>query len=393
MIRPSEHRPTQAIINLEAMRHNIDWMRQKMNDQQKLFATVKANAYGHGAVPIAKAAISAGCEGLAVATVDEAIELRQSGLSQIPILVLGLTDPQGIAEILHYNITITVSGLDFFEAAYHQLADTKQTRLLDLYKLNFHLALDTGMGRIGLREVTEVEAFAAGIQAYPWAHWQGVFTHFATAGGGPADYIEAQWQRWLDLMGAVPATVDYRHYANSAMGLWHPKLPASDIVRMGISMYGLDPKDQLPSPAWGPDYAVNEADDLQPILELITEIVHVKKVPAGACISYGATYQAREDEWIATLPIGYGDGWLRYYKNLPILVDGHECPVVGVINMDQLMIRLPKHYPVGTIATLIGPDGSFNNHASYLAQQVDTIAYEIVTNLSPRIARVYLNED
>ncbi|SEQ37464.1 alanine racemase [Ignavigranum ruoffiae] len=376
-----EHRPTEAIVDLDALNHNIEVIQQRMKEDQKLYAVVKADAYGHGAVPIAKAAIRAGAQGLAVATVDEAIHLRKNGIDQLPILVLGLTDPRGVAEILLYQISITVSHLDFFEQAYQQLQATDHLDLLDQSKLNFHLALDTGMTRIGLRSKAEIQEFAEGISAYPWAEWEGVFTHFSTIGGGPAEYVEHQWEHWQDLLTAVPESVSLRHYANSAMGLWQKRQPQSDIIRYGISMYGLDPKDQYPAP-----------DPLQPILSLVSEIVYVKEVEAGTRISYGATYTSSDTEWIATIPIGYADGWLRHYHKLPILVDGQACPVVGVINMDQLMIRLPKYYPVGTTVTLIGRDGQLENHASQMAKEINTIGYEILTSISKRVPRVYIQE-
>ncbi|MBF6626794.1 alanine racemase [Aerococcaceae bacterium zg-BR9] len=385
MYEPSEHRPTEAIVDLNAIQHNIKYVMTKMNDNQMLYATVKADAYGHGAIPVAKAAIEAGAKGLLVATVDEAIELRKNGLSQIPILVLGLTDPRGIAEILHYNITITVTGIDFFEKAYKQLTSTNQVNLLDVYRLTVHLALDTGMGRIGLRSVEEVEAFASTINDFPWVNWQGVFTHFATAGGGPEAYVETQFERWRALIAAVPESVTYRHYANTAMALWHTDLmPQSDIVRLGISMYGMDPKDER--------HNKETATHLQPALQLISEIMHTKQVARGESISYGAQYTTSEREWIATVPIGYADGWLRHYQTVDVLIAGEYCPVVGVINMDQMMVKIPRDLPVGTTVTLIGKDGKSENHASDIARRLNTISYEIFCNISRRVPRVYLKD-
>lgn len=384
MFEPSEHRPTEAIVDLNAIQHNVRVMLEQMDDDQKLYAVVKADGYGHGAPQVAEAALAAGAKGLAVATVDEAIELRQRGHRFVPILVMGLTDPRGIAEIIYYNLTVTVSGLDFFEKAYQQLAETDHLSILDDAKLRFHLKLDTGMGRIGLTSVEEVKAFAAAVQEIAWLDWEGVFTHFATAGGGPEDYIDYQWQQWLELSAAVPESVGVRHYANSAMGLWYPREPKSDIVRYGIAMYGVDPKDQLPSAT---------KVSLKPALSIVSEIVHVKKVPAGSHISYGATYRADVDQWIATVPIGYADGWLRRFKDTPILVDGQACPVVGTINMDQLMIQLPAEYPIGTTVTLLGQDGSLENHVSNLAKATDTIGYEILCGIGGRVPRIYLTDD
>ena len=378
----SDHRPTQAIVDLSAIRHNVERIQQQLDPRQEIYATVKADGYGHGAIPVAHAALKAGATGLAVATVDEGIELRSQGFSQVPILILGLTDPRGIGEILHYNLTITVSQADFFRLAYDQLEETDQLNLLKLTPLNFHLALDTGMGRIGLRTIEEIADFKAALADYPWAHWQGVFTHMATAGGGPEDYIEEQYQRWESLLTAVPDTVEYRHLANSAMGSWYNQYP-TDIVRLGISMYGIDPKDD-------PSQAVSR--DLQPALQLISEIIYVKKIEKGSKVSYGATYEAQEDEWVATVPIGYADGWLRYYQGVDLIVNGQRCPILGRINMDQLMIKLPEYYEVGTTVTLIGTDHQETNHVSDIAKAVGTIGYEVLTSIGPRVPRIYLDE-
>ena len=384
MFEPSEHRPTEAIVDLNAIQHNVRVMLDEMDDDQKLYAVVKANGYGHGATQVADAALAAGAKGLAVATVDEAIELRQHGHRFAPILVMGLTDPRGIAEIIYYNLTVTVSGLDFFEKAYQQLAETDHLTILEDAKLRFHLKLDTGMGRIGLTSLEGVTAFAAAVSEIAWLDWEGVYTHFATAGDKDEAYIDFQWQEWLKLLAAVPETVKVRHYANSAMGLWYPREPKSDIVRYGIAMYGLDPKDQVPS---------ETKVSLKPALSIVSEIVHVKQVPAGTHISYGATYKADSEQWIATVPIGYADGWLRRFKDIPVLVDGQKCPVVGIINMDQLMIQLPKAYPVGTTVTLLGQDGALENHVSTLAEMTDTISYEILCGIGGRVPRIYLTDE
>ena len=383
MSQASEHRPTVAIINLNAIQHNVREMKRHLEPDQALYAVVKANAYGHGAVAVAKAALAAGAQGLAVATVDEGIELRQAGLLAQPILILGLVDPRAIAELVYYRLTVIVSDLIWFQEAWAQLVSNQQESLLDDAKLKVHLALDTGMGRIGLRTVEEVQAFAEGIQAFPWVNWEGVDTHFSTAGGGDPAYVETQWAKWQELLTAVPDSVTVRHYANSAMGVWFKRKPVSSIERFGISMYGMHPKDERSS----------LPIDLQPALQLISEIVYVKQVEKGSKISYGATYEAQEDEWVATIPIGYADGWFRHYKDIPVLVEGHACPVLGVINMDQLMIRLPHQVPVGTTVTLIGQDHHLENHAADLARQVGTISYEIFCGLSDRIPRIYLQDE
>ena len=404
MYRASEHRSTQVVVDLEAIKHNIQFYRSEILDHQKVYAVVKADAYGHGAIAVAKAALQAGVEGLCVATVDEAISLRKAGIADAKILVLGLTSPLGIAEILLYDITVTVAGLDFFELAYQQLVHSNQESLLDDYSLKIHLKLDTGMSRIGLRKVSEVEAFTAGVSDYPWVDWQGVFTHFATAGSGSAEYIDFQWHNWEQLMQVIPDTVKIKHFDNSIMGL-HEKIGKhSDIVRLGIGQYGIDGRDLIPehlvTDQQLAEYRLNKSQlkmsseaqlsKLKPAFQLMSELSYVKKVEKGTCISYGASYQSLEDEWIGTIPIGYADGWLRAYNKVPILINGYPCPVVGVINMDQLMVRLPQPFPVGTEVTLIGRDGNNYNHPSLVAYLAGTISYEIFTTIGDRVPRVYI---
>ncbi|MCR8969548.1 alanine racemase [Facklamia sp. 7083-14-GEN3] len=404
MYRASEHRPTQAVVSLENIKHNIKLYQNKKASHQQIYAVVKANAYGHGAIPVAKVALEAGVDGLCVATVDEAIQLRKAGLTNTPILVMGLTLPYGIAEILYYDLTITVSDLSFFEQAFYQLKKNQQENLLKDNQLKFHLKLDTGMSRVGVRTKEEVLAFVEGVKDYSWLDWQGVFTHFATAGGGPLSYIDYQWERWQDLIPYIPDFVSLRHFDNSAMGL-HPAIgDHSDIIRLGISMYGLSSRDSVPDnlvtdrqiAAYHLDKDSlrstnpNSELNLKPAFQLLSELSYVKKVEKGTRISYGASYESPEDEWIGTIPIGYADGWLRAYANIPVLVEGYPCPVLGVINMDQLMIRLPKEFAVGTEVTLIGQDGNYNNHPSLLAHMAGTISYEMLSCISERVPRVYI---
>lgn len=393
MVKPSKYRTTQAIVNLNAIKRNIEFLKQQLDEEQHIYATVKADAYGHGAVEVSKAAIDAGATGLAVATVDEAIEIRQAGIIQPPILVLGLTDARAIDDILQYNITITVANPVFFDLAYRLLAISDNLHLLSTYQLNVHLAVDTGMSRIGVTTKEEIEHFAEEVKKYPWVNWIGAFTHFATAGGGPESYIEQQWQTWLALNEALPETVTERHYANSAMGMWYnDRTPKSTIVRYGIAMYGIDPKDALLTDADLKPIERASLEKLEPALELITDIIHIKKVPSGTAISYGATYHSEEEEWIATLGIGYADGWHRNYQTVPVLIDGQQMNVVGTINMDQMMVKLPKYYPVGCIVTLIGKYGEFENHVSQIARETGTIGYEVLTSIGPRVPRTYVSE-
>ena len=366
-MKTSPHRPTKALINLEAIRYNIQQMGAHIPKGTLKWAVVKANAYGHGAIAVARA-IQDDVDGFCVSNIDEAIELRQAGIAK-KILILGVSEVESFSLAKDFDITLTVAGLEWIE----NLLDTES----DLAGLTVHLKIDSGMGRIGFRSASEVAQAQASLEKHG-ANVEGIFTHFATADEESDTYFKQQLECFkgiLDDLQEVPKLV---HASNSATTLWHAET-IFNAVRMGDSMYGLNPSGQV----------LELPYELKPALTLESAIVHVKTVEAGAWMGYGATYQADSEQVIATLPIGYADGWTRDMQNFSVLVDGQLCPIVGRVSMDQITIRLPKLYPLGTKVTLIGSDGDKEITATDVAVYRGTINYEVVCLLSDRIPREY----
>ena len=366
-MKASPHRPTKALIQLGAIRKNIHQMGIHIPNGTLKFAVVKANAYGHGAVAVATA-IQDDVDGFCVSNIDEAIELRQAGIDK-KILILGVSELEAVFLAREFDITLTVAGLEWIQALL--------SREEDLTGLRVHLKIDSGMGRIGFREAGEAEE-AQDLLKQHGAHVEGIFTHFATADEASDDYFNAQLERFKTILSSMKEVPELIHASNSATTLWHAET-IFNAVRMGDAMYGLNPSGEV----------LDLPYDLTPALSLESALVHVKTVPAGAYMGYGATYQADSEQIIATVPIGYADGWTRDMQNFSVLVDGQACPIVGRVSMDQITIRLPKIYPLGTKVTLIGTNGDKEITATQVATYRGTINYEVVCLLSDRIPREY----
>ncbi len=364
-------RDAAMVVDLKALKHNIKQQQAALPANSRILAVVKADAYGHGAVPVAHAAKEAGVDGFCVAMLDEGLELRNAGIDRL-MLVLGLT-PVHYAPIAALNdISLTV-GSTYWLKEYAELAKHES-----LPPLKVHLALDTGMGRIGFQSVKEFKE-ALDLVRQPVFVFEGMFTHFATADEADDTYFKRQLQRWQEFLDAVDQKPPYVHMANSAVGMWHRETIAANTVRMGISMYGCNPS----------GHELPDSLDLRPVASIIAKTTFVKHLKAGESVSYGATYTAQNDEWVATLPIGYADGYLQRMQGFKVLVDGQECDILGRICMDQMMIRLPESMPVGTEAVLMGTSKDKTLFATDLADYAHTINYEILTSITPRLLRRY----
>ncbi|XEO93702.1 alanine racemase [Latilactobacillus sakei] len=374
-------RPTRILVDQNAIYENIqNELKHLEGTDTVIFPVLKANAYGHGLIPVAEVAQAAGASGFCVALLDEALALRQANFTE-PILVLGITQPSEIELAAANQISLTVGSLEWLQEA----AEIAQ-RVPYFHPLHIHLGIDSGMGRIGFRDEAELLAADAFMKAHPeYFDFEGVFTHFATADDPDDTYFKEQSARFNQLVAVLPKKPRFVHVSNSATSLWHAACNGN-VIRMGISLYGLNP-----SGAAIPDLPY----PLKPALGIESELVFVKQVAAGSKIGYGATYEASEGEWIGTIPMGYADGWLRRMSGSTVLVDGQRCEIVGRICMDQMMIRLPKRYPVGTKVVFVGKSGDDEITLQELAEYADTIHYEIICDLSDRIPRVYtgLNED
>lgn len=367
------YRDTWVEVNLDHIKENVEQMRSRLPDDVKMMAVVKANAYGHGDVHVARTALEGGASSLAVAFLDEALALRKKGIDA-PILVLGATKPAYVHVAAKHNITLTIFQEEWIREV-KRILDNDLT-------ISVHLKLDTGMGRIGIREKTELMAIESLISDDKRFHLEGVFTHFATADSMDLRYFHEQLREFDSMIRVLRSKPEMIHASNSAASLRAPSAYFNGI-RFGIAMYGLSPsvemKDELP-------YFLKEA------LSLRTRLIQVKKLLPGDKVSYGATYEAKEEVWIGTLPIGYADGWIRRLQGKEVLIDGIRVPVVGRICMDQCMIKLPYEVPVGTVVTLIGQDQDDAIPIDELALWLDTINYEIPCLISNRVPRVYVKE-
>lgn len=367
-------RPTQAVIDLEAIRKNVRNIKSLLAAGTNFIAVVKANAYGHGAIPVSRAALSAGADSLAVAIPEEGAELRAAGF-QVPILVLGALLPEQYPTALEYGLTITVSSPE-------SLLALNQTALARKCRAAVMVKLDTGMGRIGILPASAADLLETAC-TLPGIEVKGMFTHFATADEADPAFSRQQLTRLqsaLDSLSSRGIGLSLVSASNSAATL---SLPAAhfDAVRPGIILYGLPPAADMPLPI-----------DLHPAMSLSTRIVHIKQVPANTPVSYGCTYRTIQRTWLATLPVGYADGYSRHLSNrAPVLVRGRRCPVLGRVCMDQLIVDLGPdgNAEIGDEVMLFGRQGSEEITLTELAELAGTINYELACLISPRVPRVY----
>jgi alanine racemase len=367
------YRDTWAEINLDHIFYNVQSLKQILPEDVTIFAVVKANGYGHGDVQTARTALSAGASYLAVAFIDEAIFLRKEGI-EAPILVLGASRPRDISIAAQYDITLTVFQTEWLRYVKENITLVKPVRV--------HMKVDTGMGRIGIRTKNELQEVERLIHENSMLVFEGIYTHFATADEINQTYYRQQSAVFKEMLEGLQVQPELVHCSNSASSLRFPENHFNG-VRMGITMYGLTPSLEIEQDL---PYPLKEAFALK------TEVVHVKQLHSGDKVSYGATYEAQGDEWIATLPIGYADGWIRKLSGQEVLIDGKRAPTIGRICMDQTMIRLDAFYPVGTPVTLIGGQGKEFISVNEIAKKLDTINYEVPCMIANRVPRVYIEK-
>lgn len=363
----STRRPAWVEVSASAIAHNITAIRH-LTGTKRFIAIVKANAYGHGLTQVVLAAQKANIDGFGVATIDEAIWLREFGID-LPIFILGVTPASYAVDLARYQLIPVVSSEAWLDELINNIPPEKQ--------LVVSIGVDTGMGRIGIRQKDELARVVEKITTHQQLSLKGIGMHFATADQKDIAYYQKQLQNWHNLVDDLdlPADVWY-HMANSATTLWHDQ-PTLDTVRVGAAMYGFNPS--------GNELAT---DKLIAALSLKAALVHVKQVAAGTSVSYGATYTTTQPEWIGTLPIGYADGYARQLQGMyGLLADGRRVEIIGRIAMDQLMVRLPEALPVGTVITLIGQAGQETITLEMLADRLGTIPYEVATSLVPRLPR------
>ncbi|MDW7672991.1 MAG: alanine racemase [Bacillota bacterium] len=369
-------RPVWAEIDLSAIADNMQAIKSWVTPKTEIMAVVKANAYGHGAVEVARTCMANGASRLAVAIVAEGIELRNNGFSA-PILVMGYTPPEQCQLLLDYNLTQTVFSLEQAKIISKLAAAAKKT-------IQIHLKVDTGMGRLGFLEHQLEELVSA--TKLPGLQVEGVFTHFATADEADKSYTLAQLNLFnrqlteLDKIGLKPPIV---HAANSAGIIQYPD-SHFNLVRPGLMLYGMYPSNQVDQ---------NNVS-IRPAMSFKAKVAHVKKVAKDTSISYGCTYQAPKNSVIATLPLGYADGYSRLLSNKgKVLINGHLARVVGRVCMDQIIVDVTQIPDVKVGAEVVLFGYSSEGHwlpIEEIAALAGTINYELVCKVSYRVPRIYI---
>lgn len=366
---------TRAIVDLDAIAHNIRVLRQRTQPGTELMAVIKADAYGHGAVPVARACLAAGAARLAVALVEEGIELRRAGIAA-PILVLGSTAPERALEAVDHHIALTVFTPELARALESAAAERGR-------RAKVHLKIETGMGRLGLPPGEELKSLARLCSSLRHIEIEGVFSHLALADTTDRSYVrlqQAAFETGLADLASVGVRPPMRHLANSAATLELPECHY-DVVRPGISIYGYYPSPEMPRTA-----------DLRPALTWLTRVVWVKEVPADTAVGYGCTFRAAQTMRIATLPLGYADGYSRAFSNRgAVLIHGERAPIIGRVCMDQMMVDVSAipSVSIGDEVILLGRQGGQAITADDLAEQIGTISYEILTGIGKRVPRFY----
>ncbi len=366
---------TLAEIDLTAVSHNTRLLKTRIGPEVKLFAVVKANGYGHGAVEVARTALQHGASRLAVARAAEGVELRRAGLDA-PILVMGYHIPAEAGLFVDYDLTATVNTAVFAQTLSSFATAQNKTAAV-------HVKVDTGMGRYGLLP-DEVAPFLDEISPLPHLDIEGLYTHFAVADEADKSYTRRQFAIFQDVLAQVEAaghTIRLRHTANSAAALELPEMQL-DGVRAGIALYGLEPNN-----------IVNPNSPLRPALTLKSHVARLRTLPAGSSVSYGRTYTTTRPTPVALIPIGYGDGYHRLHSNRGcVLIRGQRAPIIGRVCMDQFVVDVTgiKGVRQDDEVILIGAQGNERLSAEEVSQWAETINYEVTTSLLPRVPRVFI---
>jgi alanine racemase len=371
---PSDSRPTWAEIDLEAFDANASTLASLLPDGAAMIAVLKADAYGHGAVELARRCEQNGVAMIAVALIEEGLELRRAGIS-LPVLVLGPLNEQQIRIAVDEGLTLGIPGPEELEAAAH-VAQEREVAI--------HLKIDSGMGRMGCVE-TELPRVVELLQSAPNLRLEAIYTHFANASDPDDPLTSRQLARFETLLATLRqagVTAPRQHAANSAAAL-RGLVGPGDFVRIGLALVGGDPLDH-PLPQGHPP--------LRPVMRWRTEIARLKELPEGHIVGYGATFRTSRPSRIATLPVGYADGYGRRLSNRgEVLVRGRRVPVVGRVSMDLVTIDvtdLPEAAP-GDEVVLLGVQGTEQITVEELAVKLDTISHEVFCAVGSRVPRIY----
>jgi len=366
-----------AEINLDNIAHNVREVSKRVGKMTEIMAVVKADAYGHGVFETVPTLLENGASRLAVSMLDEAIQLREFGV-KVPILVLGYTEPSRAEDIIKYNITQTVFS--------HELAEALSDAAVKMGKqARIHIKIDTGMTRVGFKPGYGAVKDVVRISELPGIIIEGLFSHFASADETDREYTMLQFERFESIiqeLNRIGVLIPVKHIANSAAVIQYPNLHLN-MVRPGIILYGLYPSDEVD----------RSSIDIRPGMELKARVVLVKEVEEGTPVSYGRTFVTKRKSRIATLPIGYADGYSRLLSNRGrVLIHGQYAPIVGNICMDQCMVDvtdIDEEVKTGDEAVIFGVQGKNEITVDEIAKLCNTINYEVVSLIGKRIPRVY----
>ena len=362
---------TWAEVDLDAIRENFLAVRSRLPKHMKILVTVKANAYGHGALAVANL-LKDQVDYFALAAMDEAVQLRQAGITT-PMLVLGPVMPADYPRAARHNVALTVSSLEEAKA----ISACGET----CGRITVHFALDTGMSRIGFACTQDAARQIEEAAKLPGLNPEGLFSHFAMADSKDKSYVNLQTANFRRMVEAIPVEFPIRHLYNSAAIV--DLEPEFDMVRQGIILYGLQPSDEVD---------LSRIGGVKPAMSLRSHVSLVKTVPAGTPVSYGCTHVTEKETVIATVMAGYADGVPRMLSGCgEVIIRGVKAPILGRVCMDQFMVDV-THIPgvcTGDTVTIFGSDGDVTITADEVAEKAQTIGYELICGIAPRVPRVY----
>ncbi len=373
------HRPTWVEIDLNALRYNLMTIKNLVGFRVKIMGIVKANAYGHGGFEVARVLLDNGVEMLGVAILEEGIHLRDNGI-QVPILLLGGIFEDQIDTVIQYDLTPTVYDLN--------LAHVVSKRARYFHKMvKVHVYIDTGMGSIGVRYDKAVE-FVRSLGSLKNLIIEGIYTHCSCSDEKEPTYTNLQIKRFKDVLAALDETevhIPLRHMANSAAIFGYPEAYFT-MVRPGLSLYGLYPSEE-----------VSKTIGIRPVMSFKSRVIHIKDMEPGDTVGYGRTYTVAKPTRVATLPFGYDDGYSRLFSNSrgKVLIRGIKAPIIGRVCMDQCFVDVTtiEGISVGDEVVLYGSQGQETISIESIAQQLNTIPYEITCSVSSRVPRIYMNRE
>ena len=364
-------RPTQLRVNLDALLNNYNKL-NSLNNEKIGLAVVKADSYGLGSKVIAEHLYQNGVRHFVTATLEEALELKDV-IKDSMVLVLGVINSQNVKYAVENNVSLTCPSKEWLEESLVHLQQIEG-------KLKIHVKLDTGMGRIGTSDLEELKEIDNLLDSEK-IDFEGIFSHYSNADGEDDNYDNYQTENFERSLKIFTHKPKYIHIENSAGTVKYSNRDDQyNLTRIGIAMYGCYPSGNIEK---------LDKVQLEPVASLVSKVTHVKKIQAGQKLGYGVSYEAKQDEYIATVPIGYADGLLRRAQGFKIRVGSEECEIVGRVCMDQLMVRCSKNVKVGDDVLFFGEYSGQKVSVDEFAEYQNTISYEIFCCINKRVPRVY----